>query len=75
MECELNGIFIWTPEEAKAKEYKQIGVSACGATAVLNILVSGVNILNARTSILNRTFFSLLILLCSVRVYVYVAGS
>ena len=37
---QCNEAFIWTPEEAAAREYKQIGVSACGATAVLNILVS-----------------------------------
>ena len=34
-------ISFWIPEEAAAKEYKQIGVSSCGATAVLNVLVSG----------------------------------
>ena len=31
--------FLWTPEEAEIKEFKQIGASACGATAVLNVLV------------------------------------
>ena len=35
-----SGSFLWTLEEAEMYEYKQIGVSACGATAVLNVLVS-----------------------------------
>ena len=33
------GSFLWTPEQAEIKEITQIGTSACGATAVLNILV------------------------------------
>ena len=33
------GSFLWTPEEAEMKEITQIGTSACGATAVLNVLV------------------------------------
>ena len=33
------GSFLWTPEDVEMKEITQIGTSACGATAVLNILV------------------------------------
>ena len=33
------GSFLWTLEEAEIKEVTQIGISACGATAVLNVLV------------------------------------
>ena len=33
-------VMIWTDYEAYVLQVKQIGVSACGATAVINVLVS-----------------------------------
>ena len=32
--------FIWAPELTTSKEAPQLGPSSCGATAVLNVLVS-----------------------------------
>ena len=34
-----NSAFIWTDEEAFEKDVRQIGASACGATAILNVFV------------------------------------
>lgn len=36
----VRGHFVLSRHEAEEKEVKQIGVSACGATAILNTLVS-----------------------------------
>lgn len=36
----IRGYFALTHKEAEEKEVTQIGKSACGATAVLNVLVS-----------------------------------
>lgn len=32
-------IMLWSEEEAALKQIEQVGVSACGATAALNVLV------------------------------------
>ena len=40
MHCAEFDAFIWTPELAAANEAPQLGPSSCGATAVLNALVS-----------------------------------
>lgn len=36
---ELTSHFFWTPEDVEQEQIEQIGVSACGATAVINVLV------------------------------------
>ena len=38
--CLPNDVMLWNEKEAEEKEIKQVGVSACGATAALNVLVS-----------------------------------
>ena len=40
-EGEHAGSFLWSSEKARQVQVNQIGVSACGATAVLNVLVRG----------------------------------
>ena len=33
-------VILWDEDEAEDKQIKQVGASACGATAALNVLVS-----------------------------------
>ena len=40
MEVELRRVMIWDLAEAREMAVSQIGTSACGATAVLNVMVS-----------------------------------
>ncbi|XP_070575087.1 uncharacterized protein [Ptychodera flava] len=38
MKADDDTVFLWTFEEAVARQVRQIGASACGATAVINVL-------------------------------------
>ena len=38
-QVEESAYFFWDQEEAKQKQVEQIGASACGATAILNVMV------------------------------------
>lgn len=40
MELEVDGVMIWSAQEAQEISVSQVGRSACGATACLNVLVS-----------------------------------
>ena len=48
------GCFVYPPEEAKEREVTQIGVSACGATSLINTLVSLLVVINLILSCLFR---------------------
>ena len=39
-DASMEKVMIWSEYEAYVLQVKQIGVSACGATAVINVLVS-----------------------------------
>lgn len=39
-------IMLWSEEEVALKQIEQVGVSACGATAALNVLVKKLKIIN-----------------------------
>lgn len=39
-------VVLWNDSEAEEKQVKQVGTSACGATAVLNVLVRKKKLLN-----------------------------
>jgi len=39
VEFDIGGIMIWSEEDVRQKSLVQIGTSACGATAVCNVLV------------------------------------
>lgn len=46
MELEVDGVMIWSIQEAQEISINQIGRSACGATACLNVLVRWIKINN-----------------------------
>lgn len=47
MEFELGGVMIWTEEDARQRSLSQIGASACGATAVCNVLARSPEIIES----------------------------
>jgi len=49
-------VMIWSEEEAALKQIEQVGTSACGATAALNVLVKNIleNFVKNLIMIINR---------------------